>query len=141
MEKMERDERRGLEARASASIAALLIATGLVVNSRPVAETGYLVTAGVFVALAFVLSFFPLIGLHTTTDTPSVGAAVMEALRTKGPPTVPFPEDDPAAEHETQHRRVEKLVEANVVAVTCLRVAGFLTILGAYTLLVGLLFS
>ena len=139
-EKLERDERRGLETRASASIAALLVATGLAFNAGSPPDTTYAVAAGICVALAFLLSFMPLIGLHAT-EAEGACDAIKEAIRGAGPPEIKLPEDDPADELERQHRRVTKLVEANVAAVRCLRLAGLLTVLAAYCVLYGLLIA
>ncbi|HMJ34107.1 MAG TPA: hypothetical protein VK501_09325 [Baekduia sp.] len=136
-EKAERDERRGLETRASASIAALLIATGLAINSHPAIVEGYAIAAGILVALAFLASFYPLIGLHTV-ESSSVYEAVKEAIRANERPVLPYPADNPADELERQHRRAQKLVEANVTAVSFLRLAGLLSVLAAYSVLSGL---
>ena len=138
-EKLERDERRGLETRATGFVSALLVATGLAVNNDPRLSRGLEVAAATFDGLAILLSFLPLIGLHST-EADSFWKAVKGSFQRR-PADIPLRAVDDAAEVTTQHERVRKLVRANASAVTCLRLAGLAAILSAYCLIYGVLSS
>jgi hypothetical protein len=138
-EKMERDERRGLETRATGFISALLVATGLAVNGDPKIAPSLAIVAATFDGIAIALSFFPLIGLHAT-QSESAWGAVKEALHRRRA-DIALRDVDDALELEGEHARVRRLVRANAAAVTCLRFAGFATVLSACCFIYGSLSS
>jgi hypothetical protein len=134
-EKMERDERRGLEVRATGFISALLVAAGLAVNGNVEVDGTMAVLATVCAALAMLMSVFPLIGLHTAKSE-TVWGPIFESLKRK-PASLPLQNSTIDAEVRDQHARVVDLVRANASAVTYLRIASLFALFSACSLMLG----
>jgi hypothetical protein len=141
-EREERAERRGLEQRAATTVAASLVALGIVLNA--LGSTDFDVTSGegVLVMIGAALTLiglfgqaFSLTGVHTNEQL-SLRKAMGLGRRPRELALEPHPLTDEYVEHQRQD--VQRLSKANVLVIPLMRLSSLLLGTGVYAALFGL---